>query len=157
MMRTHEVTTSVEHFKAIEAGIKCFDIRKNDRDYQVDDILLIQAHDGAALTGETISRQINYMTDDDQRKGYIVMGLKTIPYSFKDYIALNPKEQAVFQHIVSHMHLYGLNNRDVINTFWDIIEDLLGHRTLDEDDQNWYLTYWNKLEADKLDEEDDLI
>lgn len=38
----HELKTDSEQFFAVEDGVKTFELRFNDRDYQVGDILLLQ-------------------------------------------------------------------------------------------------------------------
>jgi hypothetical protein len=41
-MNTHELKSWPEYFQATKSGVKTFDIRKNDRDYKVGDILILK-------------------------------------------------------------------------------------------------------------------
>ena len=40
-MMIHQLKTDPEMFDAVAAGTKTFEIRKNDRNYQVDDVLVL--------------------------------------------------------------------------------------------------------------------
>lgn len=75
---THYVKTLVRYFKDTKSGIKTFTIRKNDRDYKLGDFLIKQEFDGENYTGRELLTQITYMTDYQQKDGYVVMGLKII-------------------------------------------------------------------------------
>jgi len=143
-MTVHELKTLPEYFEAVNEGVKTFEIRKNDRNYQVNDFLLLKEFDGTNYTGREVFRQVCYMTNYGQADNYVVLAIENVPFSFKDYLILTDKEKSVFKHILSHIHLYGLSNRDVINTFWDMVDDLLGHRQLSDSDQQWYMEYWNE-------------
>lgn len=42
------------------------------------------------------------------------------------------------------MHLYGTGDRDVTNTLWEIIDELIERLGLTESDQQWYMEFWNE-------------
>lgn len=42
-MKTHELKLDVKYFGEVKNGNKCFEIRKNDRDFQVGDVLELKA------------------------------------------------------------------------------------------------------------------
>lgn len=63
------------NFKAIWCGDKTFEIRKNDRNFQERDEIVLQenengSHDG--YTGREVSGFITYLTTYEQKKGYVV-------------------------------------------------------------------------------------
>ena len=47
-MTTHELKLDIRYFDDVASGKKNFEIRKNDRDFQVGDILKLKAWDGKA-------------------------------------------------------------------------------------------------------------
>lgn len=71
-MKTHELKVLPEYFEAIVDGRKTFEIRYNDRNYQVGDRLLLKEWDGEKYTGNEIYKYINYALDD--RSGYAIDG-----------------------------------------------------------------------------------
>lgn len=62
-MKTHELKTWPEPFEAAWCGNKTFEIRVNDRDYQVGDELMLCEWDNqtAEYTGRRIEAIISYM------------------------------------------------------------------------------------------------
>jgi hypothetical protein len=75
-----KLKTWPEYFKRIEEGQKFFEIRKNDRDFQVGDELILQEYrpDTKEITGATIEAKINYILHGGQfgiEPGYCVMNL----------------------------------------------------------------------------------
>lgn len=91
MQTEHELKCRPEYFARIGTGQKTFEIRRNDRDYQVGDILLLKEHDpdkGWPDHGayETIRAEITYITSYEQKEGFVVMGIKVIPKEEPDYI-----------------------------------------------------------------------
>lgn len=80
MKAKHGLKIDQEYFKAVKDGRKKFEIRKNDRDYKVGDILVLLEYDKyyEAFTGEKITVEISYMTDYAQQDGYVVLGIEEI-------------------------------------------------------------------------------
>ena len=78
----HHLKTRVLYFQDIVNGFKNFEIRYNDRDYKVgDELILMEWDDQNTLepghyTGREVQRRIAYMTDFQQRPGYVVLGLE---------------------------------------------------------------------------------
>lgn len=69
MGRTHIIKIAPEYFPDVEDGRKHFEIRKNDRDYQVGDLVyLVEIKDGD-LTGNTVKVQISYVLKNCQQYG----------------------------------------------------------------------------------------
>lgn len=74
----HYIKIKPRYFMDIESGIKTFEIRFNDRNYKVGDILYLQEFCGGEYTGRELRREIVYMTDDPEycKEGYVVLGLE---------------------------------------------------------------------------------
>lgn len=77
----HELKCNTEYFSRIAMGQKTFEIRKNDRDYQVGDKLILREYD--PKTGwpdhgavETLVAKVVYLTSYEQKDGYVVMGIE---------------------------------------------------------------------------------
>jgi hypothetical protein len=74
---THELKCRPRFYEHIESGKKLFEIRYNDRNYQVGDTLFIrefEPYDGT-YSGRECRKKITYITDWEQPPGYVVMGL----------------------------------------------------------------------------------
>jgi len=64
--KTHHLKTWPEYFKAIKDGIKTFELRKNDRDFKVGDLLVLEEIDEpdsftGKYTGNAISVRVTYI------------------------------------------------------------------------------------------------
>lgn len=77
-MTTHELKILPEYFKAQKTGKKNFEIRKNDRDYKVGDKLVLKEYDPKtdSFTGQSFDTEITFITDYQQKEGYVVLGTK---------------------------------------------------------------------------------
>ncbi|AYV74482.1 DUF3850 domain-containing protein [Bacillus sp. PK3-056] len=77
-MVIHHLKIQPEYFDSVSKGIKSFEIRKNDRNYKVGDVLLLQEYipSETKFTGRVLDRKITYITDYAQQEGYVVMGIK---------------------------------------------------------------------------------
>ena len=80
MAQTHELKILPQYYKAAINNTKNFEIRKNDRNYQVGDTLILREWDGEKYTGRSVSRYVCYIYygcgDYGLADGYCVMGLK---------------------------------------------------------------------------------
>lgn len=77
-MKTHELKVWIEFFCPLYHGRKTFEIRKNDRDFEVGDTLILKEYDPQAsvyVGGEVIA-EVTYVTDFMQAQGYVVLGIK---------------------------------------------------------------------------------
>ncbi|HEX2614472.1 MAG TPA: ASCH/PUA domain-containing protein [Nitrososphaera sp.] len=77
-VRVHELKTLPEFYWAVITGQKRFEIRLNDRDFQVGDRLLLREwkQEDQCYTGNAVSRDITYITNYQQKEGYVVLGLR---------------------------------------------------------------------------------
>lgn len=79
-MKVHEVKTLPIYFWPQVVGLKNFEIRKKDREYQEGDILKQREWDPTKgeYTGAVIEREITYILDDPNycKEGFAVLGLR---------------------------------------------------------------------------------
>ena len=85
-MKTHKLKTWPSFFAAVLSGEKTFEVRQNDRDFAVGDILVLEEWDPSCAsawgvrsgyTGKTLQRHIVYLLRGGEfgiEKGYCVMG-----------------------------------------------------------------------------------
>lgn len=57
----HEIKTSPEYFEPVRAGIKRFDVRKNDSDFKCGDKLLFREFDNNNYIGRNILVEVDYI------------------------------------------------------------------------------------------------
>ena len=64
-------------FQAIIDGTKTFEIRLNDRGYQDGDVLELSEYDHirGEFTGRQIKKRVTFITDWEQKPGYVVMAI----------------------------------------------------------------------------------
>ena len=62
---THSLKTDPIYFQAVWHGLKKSELRKNDRDFKVDDNLILKEFDRAnqEYTGREVKCSISYITD----------------------------------------------------------------------------------------------
>lgn len=80
----HELKCWPEFFIKVYRGDKKFEIRKNDRDYQIGDRLLLKEWEpfdidgNGHYTGDELLVKVTYILKDyvGLKEGYIVMGIK---------------------------------------------------------------------------------
>lgn len=67
-----------EYFKAVNARIKNFEIRKDEDDLQVGDILILKEWNGEDYTGKGTKRRIKYVLRNvpeyGLKEGYCIVG-----------------------------------------------------------------------------------
>jgi hypothetical protein len=77
----HQLKTLPEYFKHSWAGWKTFEIRANDRKFEVgDEVVLSETIEGTddRYMNRTIKGIITYLTDFKQQDGYVVFSYKEI-------------------------------------------------------------------------------
>lgn len=80
---THELKTWVEFFDDVLFLRKIFEVRKNDRNFQVGDKLLLREWDNinSEYTGHKCLREVSYFltgTEWGISEGYCVLGIKEV-------------------------------------------------------------------------------
>ena len=84
-MTTHDLKVWPGYFDAIADGSKPFEVRKNDRNFQTGDTLVLREYSPGAdeYTGREVRRTVSYMLSGDDpmgfafglRQGFAVLGL----------------------------------------------------------------------------------
>lgn len=71
-MKVHKLKILPEYYNAQVKGIKNFEIRKNDRNYQIGDWLLLKEYNPKIkkFTERKVMVEITYITDYQQKHGY---------------------------------------------------------------------------------------
>jgi hypothetical protein len=74
---THHLKTVQPYYEASESGLKLFEIRKDDRGYQVGDILHLYEWDGEKSTGACHYKAVVYILRDKPYvpDGYVCMSV----------------------------------------------------------------------------------
>lgn len=80
MSKTHELKTWTQYFSDVFIGRKNFEARKNDRDFQIGDLLILKEWDNEKeqYTGRQMARFVSYILPGGQfgiEDGYVVMSL----------------------------------------------------------------------------------
>lgn len=79
----HELKTLPKYFNAVLVTSKTFEVRKDDRDFQVDDIVLLRKWNlEEGYTGDVCKKRITYILgrNEDEKQfvpaGYVILGIK---------------------------------------------------------------------------------
>lgn len=94
----HELKTIEPYFTQVLHGFKDFEVRKNDRNFQVGDFLKLVKYDavtGLTLKYSPIYRRIKYILEGGQfgiEKGYCVLGLYPKGSVFNNYLETELKK-----------------------------------------------------------------
>lgn len=108
-MKTHELKILPQYFKEVVNGNKTFEIRENDRGFEVGDKLILKEYvlfdDGVIkgeyglYTGNETKKEVSYIYEGEEyglKKGWCVLGLK------------NTEPQKVYVHISEVKGLEGI-------------------------------------------------
>lgn len=79
-MKLHELKTLPEYFIEVASGKKTFEVRKNDRDYKVDDILYLREYDDSTglYTDDYAIAKVSYILEGGAfgiDKDHVVMSI----------------------------------------------------------------------------------
>lgn len=85
MPRTHRLKTWPSYYDALLSGAKTFEVRQNDRDFAVGDLLILQEYDPTRITvlpvgyaGREFHRRVTYLMPGGNfgiAPNFVVMGL----------------------------------------------------------------------------------
>lgn len=78
-MKIHELKISPKYFEDVKANKKHFELRKDDRDFKVGDLITLREYDNGQYTGrEIINIPIRYILRDvpeyGLKDGYCILG-----------------------------------------------------------------------------------
>ncbi len=79
-MTVHYLKIKPEYYRDVQSGLKKFELRKNDRDFQVGDILmLIKLDDNGNETDQVTRVRVTYILKDcpqyGLKEGYAILGI----------------------------------------------------------------------------------
>ncbi|MDF9449939.1 DUF3850 domain-containing protein [Bacillus toyonensis] len=76
----HNLKINKKFFTPVLERIKTFEIRKNDRDFQIGDNVILNEWDdkNQQYTGRNVKVEILYITDYEQKDNYVVFSFKTL-------------------------------------------------------------------------------
>lgn len=80
---THELKILPQYFEAIDSGDKTFELRLNDRDYHVGDMLYLREYSASCggYTGRTLTKKVTYVLkhcpEYGLKESYCILGFHT--------------------------------------------------------------------------------
>lgn len=83
-MKIHELKTVQPYFNDVACGFKKFEVRKNDRDFEVGDMVILKLYnkenESFDIDDQYIILIINYILDSEFycKEGFIIFGFDTI-------------------------------------------------------------------------------
>lgn len=73
------------YFKAVRRREKTFELRKDDSDYEVGDVLVLREWDGTKYTGNQLRREITYILRGAERfglmEGYCILSIQPVGWN----------------------------------------------------------------------------
>ena len=76
--KVHDIKIGKEFFEDVKNNVKTFELRKNDRNYKVGEILELHEYEAGEETGRTCRKLITYMLKEftGLQNGYCILGIK---------------------------------------------------------------------------------
>lgn len=73
----HDLKIIPEWFNAVISGVKTFEVRKDDRPYKPNDVLILREFDGERYTGRTCKVDVLFVLRGKYcRDGYCIMSIR---------------------------------------------------------------------------------
>lgn len=117
-MRTYKASDNMKHllkilheyFEEVVKETKPFEVRKNDRGFKLDDILILAEYSISiqSFTGRVIEKKVTYILEGGSfgvEKGFVVMGLQASP------IYIEEREKETLIEWAYDLNLQNLNPR----------------------------------------------
>jgi hypothetical protein len=79
-MKIHELKTIKPFFNQVYIGMKTFEVRKNDRDFKIGDVLHLKEYYDGNYSGYELLARIIYILNDELyvKEGYVILGIEVI-------------------------------------------------------------------------------
>jgi hypothetical protein len=76
--KRHALKTKPPYYQAVVAGVKTFEVRLNDRCFDVGDVLVLQEWEGT-YSGREIEVTVSYVLGDPDyvKPGYVILGFRS--------------------------------------------------------------------------------
>lgn len=74
----HQLKILPEYYQAVVSEDKTFEIRKNDRDFKVGDLLMLEEWNNGKYTGAICYVKVSYICDYEQKENIVVLGIKKL-------------------------------------------------------------------------------
>lgn len=72
----HDLKIAPEWFETVRSGVKTFEVRKDDRDFKPNDVLLLREFDGTKYTGRQLKADVRFVLRGEYcREGYCIMSI----------------------------------------------------------------------------------
>lgn len=72
----HRLKIAPEYFEAVQSGAKKAEVRNNDRNFKVNDTILLQEYKNGRYTGNILCVRITYISDYNQPAGQVVLSIE---------------------------------------------------------------------------------
>ena len=87
----HDLKIAPEWFETVRSGVKTFEVRKDDRDFKPNDVLLLREFDGTKYTGRQLKADVRFVLRGEYcREGYCIMSIVV-----QEKVAERPKNYLV--------------------------------------------------------------
>lgn len=78
-MQIHKLKIKPEYFNDVISGKKKFEVRYNDRDFKVGDLIVLEEFKNNRYTNRFLNCEITYILNDQEylKENYVVLGFRT--------------------------------------------------------------------------------
>ncbi|MBC1935200.1 DUF3850 domain-containing protein [Listeria grandensis] len=76
IVTVHSLKIFPEFFEAVRSGAKKAEVRDNDRNFKVNDTILLHEYENGIYTGEILCVRITYISDYNQPPGQVVLSIE---------------------------------------------------------------------------------
>ena len=86
MAKVQELKIAPEFMEAQLNGLKNFEIEKNDRNFEVNDMLWLREWSNGEYTGRNTSVSVTFISNYMQRPGYVVLSTRPVQLDTKKIV-----------------------------------------------------------------------